>query len=134
MADNAGGGFAEFCKEVCTLADGFEGMALRVESDDGCESVRVTGGGFAPLARARAGLADVAELSAATAEHHPYWEILSRCCQICDVVLDGWDATLGREEADEMRWAVGRLEEACKRIAAGDARGTDCGAGGTPPD
>ncbi len=115
---DGGAGFDDFCKELCSTVDRFGGEALHVETDADTEAVRVTGGAFTPLARARSGLADIAELSSATAEHHPYWEILSRCCQISSVVLDEWNGSLNKEDMDEMRWAIQRLDEACKKIGA----------------
>lgn len=108
--------FDEMCKRVEEVVSEFTETPLRVESDPESHVVRISGRGFTPLARARNGLEDVDELAVMTAEHHPYWNLLYNCCQICRILLDRWESKLTKEEADEIRWSADMLSDMCKKM------------------
>jgi len=113
------GDFAEFYGELNELAARFGRIRLKVEADLDSDTVRILGERSTPLSRARGGLDDVAELYLAAAEHHPYWNLLSQCCQICSAVLDRWDGELTAAELDEIRWSLRELDNACKKLEEG---------------
>lgn len=69
-----------------------------------------------PLLRARAALEELDALALDTAEHHPYWEHLSLCCQIARAVLDGWEGSVAPQEAEHARRSAERLAESCSRL------------------
>lgn len=90
------------------------GLEVRTVRSPG--SVLVVGPGSTPLLRARAALEELDALALETAEHHPYWESLSACCQVARAVLDGWDSGVTSEDAEQARWSASRLAEACSRL------------------
>ncbi len=110
------GDFSKFYKELELLITKFGDVKLKVETDLDSDTVKIFGERLTSLSRAKNGLSDVAELSLATAEHHPYWNLLSQCYQICSAVLDKWDDDLTADEIDEIRWSVLQLDAACKKL------------------
>lgn len=90
------------------------GTEVRIARSHG--SMTVAGPGSTQLSRARAALEELDALALDTAEHHPYWEALSLCCQISRAVLDGWDSEVGRDDAEQARWSASRLAESCSRL------------------
>lgn len=79
-------------------------------------SVQVVPPGSTPLLRARAALEELDALALDTAEHHPYWEHLSLCCQIARAVLDGWETEVSAEDAGHARRSADKLSESCSRL------------------
>lgn len=116
MCDIVMHSFDDVYKEVSEIAARFDEMRLKVEAEPDTDMARIVGPGFTPLARAKSGLADLDELVITTAEHHPYWNILYRCCQICHTLLDRWESELTGEEIDEIKWSAGMLSDICGRM------------------
>ncbi len=58
----------------------------------------------------------MAELSYATAEHHPYWKLLYSCVEISKIVLEKWDNELTKEDLGEIRWIISELENSCSKL------------------
>ncbi len=112
------GDFSAFYRELELLVAKFGDTQLRVEADLDSDTVKIFGARITALSRARNGLSDVAELSLSAAEHHPYWNLLSQCCQICSVALDRWNDELTAEQVDEIKWSIRELDGACKRLEA----------------
>jgi len=110
------GDFSEFYRELNALVAKSGEIQLKVEADLDSDIVKIFGGRFTSLSRARNGLDDMAELSLTAAEHHPYWDLLSQCCQICSSVLGKWDGELTAEDLDEIRWSLRELDNACKKL------------------
>lgn len=87
------------------------GGDFRVRYDPDRQTVCVYGPEVTPLARARTGAEDIAELAQDTSEHHPYWKILYDCSQISAVVLERWNDDLTDGDLEEMKWSVDRLAD-----------------------
>lgn len=90
------------------------GLEVRTVAAPG--SVQVVPPDSTPLLRARAALEELDALALGTAEHHPYWDHLSMCCQVLRALLDGWDQEIAPQDAEHARWAAGRLSESCSRL------------------
>ena len=54
------------------------------------------------LARSQNGLNDIPELAHATAEHHPYWNLLSNCSEIVHTVLNNWKKSLSPDDVADI--------------------------------
>lgn len=110
--------FVEFCDEISTLVKSTGSNAqIKIETDIDSEIIKIVGGRFSQLARAKSGLADLSELPMSTAEHHPYWNLISQCCQICSTVLERWDSELTPKDIEEMQWHVDQLSHTCRKIS-----------------
>ena len=72
--------FDNFYRDLMELVKKYENdLGLKVESDLDYDIVKIFGLKITSLARAQNGLNDVTELTHSTAEHHPYWNLLSNC-------------------------------------------------------
>ena len=116
----------DFHRELSELVQkhGLRGLALKIEENPDSGIIKICDQRITPLARARAGLRDMEELAHATAEHHPYWQVLSGCSDIADPVLERWNDSLSDDDISEIDWALKNLDAALKKIK--DAR--------APPD
>lgn len=110
--------FDEFVNDLLELIKTYEAKnsQLKVERDSEFDIIKVFGNRFSSLARAKNGLADVAELSYTTAEHHPYWNLLYSCVQISQIVLEKWEDKLSKEDLGEIKWIIKELDETCQRL------------------
>jgi hypothetical protein len=107
--------FYKSLQELVTLYSK-KGLMLKTESDIQSNIVRVFGENMSSLDRAKNGLDDVSELAFATAEHHPYWNLLYHACQISKLILEKWNSELTKEELDEINWSVDELKNTCTRL------------------
>ncbi len=112
------GSIEDFYRDLSDLVQryGQRGLALKIEGGTDSGIIKVCDQRITPLARARAGLRDVAELAHATAEHHPYWQALSGCSDIADPILERWNDSLSAEDISEIDWALRNLNAAMDRI------------------
>ena len=112
------GSIEDFYRDLSDLVQryGQRGLALKIEGGADSGIIKVCDQRITPLARARAGLRDVAELAHATAEHHPYWQALSGCSDIADPILERWNDSLSAEDISEIDWALRNLNAAMDRI------------------
>ena len=108
--------FDDFCSALQELVDRFgkRGTHLRIKMDG--DAIRILGEGATALSQARRGAEEIEELASATAEHHPYWNLLYQCAQITEIVLDRWDDEIAGDEADQIRWSISELDGALRRL------------------
>lgn len=110
--------FDDFYKSLKDLVDSYTKKDLMLKMDADLESniVRIFGEDINSLARAKSGLGDVSELAYATAEHHPYWNLLYHASQISKAILDKWNSDLTKEELDEISWSLDELKNTCEKL------------------
>tara|TARA_Y100000310_G_scaffold98749_1_gene96530 strand:- start:113 stop:358 length:246 start_codon:yes stop_codon:yes gene_type:complete len=72
---------------------------------------------FAQLVKEITELVDkMAELSYATAEHHPYWKLLYSCVEISKIVLERWDDEISNEDVSEIQWMISELQNSLNKL------------------
>ena len=91
-------------------------MSIKIENDRENYSVKIFGEKITSLARARNCLNDVAELAYATAEHHPYWNLLYNCSEIASNVLEKWSESLSKDDLSDIEWAIKELNQSLEKI------------------
>lgn len=91
-------------------------IPLKVEKDLETCIVKVFGENVTALARAKNGLNDIAELAYATAEHHPYWNLLYNCSEITNIVLDKWKSELSKKDVTDIEWSLKELKQSLEKI------------------
>ena len=79
---------------------------LKVQKDLDVNIVKIFGENITALARAKNGLIDVTELAYATAEHHPYWNLLYNCSEIANIVLEKWKSELSKKDVNDIEWSI----------------------------
>ncbi len=114
MTDSLG----DFYDDLIDLAKRHErqGLHLKIERDADSGIIKILDQRITPLARAKTGLCDVAELAHATAEHHPYWQVLSGCSDIADAILERWHDSLSPDDLSEIDWALRSISDSLERI------------------
>jgi hypothetical protein len=90
---------------------------LKVEKDLETDIVKIFGENVTALARAKNGLNDMTELAYATAEHHPYWNLLYNCSEIANIVLDKWNTELSKKDASDIEWSIKELTQSLEKLA-----------------
>ena len=110
--------FEDFYNSVLEIAKSYgeQDVLLKIDCEKESDLVKISGPRASPLARARNGLGDALELSYAVAEHHPYWNLLYRCSEISQTVLEKWTDNLTREELDEIIWSLEDLKNTCRKL------------------
>jgi pterin-4a-carbinolamine dehydratase len=93
-----------------------EHVPLKIEKDLDNDIIKIFGEKITSLARAKNGLNDVAELAYATAEHHPYWNLLYNSSEITNSVLDKWRDSLTSEDLSDIDWALKKLNQSLEKI------------------
>ena len=68
------------------------------------------------VTRAKLGVEDAAELAYTTAEHHPYWNLLSNCSEIGHTVLDNWKKSLSSDDVADVEWALKEINQTLEKI------------------
>ncbi len=91
--------------------------ALKVEKDLETDIVKIFGENATALARAKNGLNDVTELAYATAEHHPYWNLLYNCSEITNIVLEKWKSELSKKDTSDIEWSIKELKQSLEKIS-----------------
>lgn len=111
--------FDAFYNDLLELVNKHEksNTPLKVEKDLETNIVKVFGENVTALARAKNGLNDVTELAYATAEHHPYWNLLYNCSEITNIVLDKWKSELSKKDASDIEWSLKELKQSLEKIA-----------------
>ncbi len=89
---------------------------LKVQKDLDVDIVKIFGENITALARAKNGLLDVTELAYATAEHHPYWNLLYNCSEITNIVLEKWKSELSKKDAGDIEWSIKELKQSLEKI------------------
>ena len=90
---------------------------LKVEKDLETDIVKIFGENVTALARAKNGLNDVTELAYATAEHHPYWNLLYNCSEIANIVLEKWKSELSKKDASDIEWSIKELKQSLEKLS-----------------
>ncbi len=110
--------FEDFYNDLVTLAEKYErsNVSLKLEKDLDNDIIKIFGEKITALARAKNGLNDVTELSYATAEHHPYWNILYNSSEIANIVLEKWTGKLSKEDVDEIQWEIKEITQILEKI------------------
>jgi len=110
--------FEDFYNDLVTLAEKYEksNVSLKLEKDLDNDIIKIFGEKITALARAKNGLNDVTELSYATAEHHPYWNILYNSSEIANTILEKWTGKLSKEDADEIKWQIKEISQTLEKI------------------
>lgn len=110
--------FSDFYNSLLKLAKSFEekNTLLKIQPDLDANIIRIYGEKTDSLELAKAGLEDVSELAYATAEHHPYWNLIYNASQISKLALEKWNDQLTKEELDEISWCVEELKNSCTKL------------------
>ena len=110
--------FESFYLELIDFAKKYEqqNLPLKIEKDLENNIIKIYGEKITSLARAKHGLNDATELAYATAEHHPYWNLLYNCSEIANIVLEKWRDSLSDNELSEIDWAVKELKQSIQKI------------------
>ena len=90
---------------------------LKVEKDLEVDIVKIFGENVTALTRAKNGLNDVTELAYATAEHHPYWNLLYNCSEIANIVLEKWKSELSKKDTSDIEWSIKELKQSLEKIS-----------------
>ena len=110
--------FENFYQDLLDLTKryGEKNLPLKIEKDLENDIVKIFGEKITSLARAKNGLNDVTELAYATAEHHPYWDLLYNCSEIANSVLDKWRDSLSTEDLSDIDWALKKLNQSLEKV------------------
>lgn len=110
--------FEDFYHDLLDLAKKYEkqNIPLKIEQDLENNIVKIFGEKITSLTRAQNGLHDVTELAYATAEHHPYWNILYNSSEIANSVLDKWKNSLSEDDLSDIDWALKEIEKTLEKI------------------
>ncbi len=110
--------FEDFYNDLVTLAEKYEksNVSIKLEKDLENDIIKIFGEKITALARAKNGLNDVTELSYATAEHHPYWNLLYNSSEIANTVLEKWAGKLSKEDVNEIQWNIKEIVQTLEKI------------------
>ncbi len=110
--------FENFYHDLENLVKKYEtkNTPIKIEKDLENDIVKIFGERITSLSRAKNGLTDISELSYATAEHHPYWNLLYNCSEIINCVLDKWKDSLTTEDFSDIEWALKELNQSLEKI------------------
>ena len=111
-------GFEQFYRDLLELVQKYEldNTPLKIEKDLENDVIKIFGEKITSLERARNGLNDVLELGYATAEHHPYWKLLSSCSEITSTVLEKWAGSITDEDLSDIDWNLKELRQSLVNI------------------
>ena len=110
--------FENFYNDLLELAKKYEknNLPLKIENDLENNIIKIFGEKITSLTRAKNGLNDVSELALATAEHHPFWNLLYNCSEISHTVLDKWTGQFTKDEIDDIQWSIKELIRTLDKI------------------
>lgn len=110
--------FQSFYNELVKLVTRYENnnTPLKVEKDLENDIIKIYGERITSLARAQNGLNDVSELAFATAEHHPFWNILYSCSEISNTILEKWNGDLLKKDVEDIKWATREMIHTIEKI------------------
>ncbi len=110
--------FDAFYNDLLELVNKHEknNTPLKVEKDLETNIVKIFGENITALTRAKNGLNDVTELAYATAEHHPYWNLLYNCSEITNIVLEKWKSELSKKDISDIEWSIKELKQSLEKI------------------
>ena len=110
--------FDAFYNDLLELVNKHEknNTPLKVEKDLETNIVKIFGENITALTRAKNGLNDVTELAYATAEHHPYWNLLYNCSEITNTILERWKSELSKKDISDIEWSIKELKQSLEKI------------------
>lgn len=110
--------FDAFYNDLLELVNKHEknNTPLKVEKDLETNIVKIFGENITALTRAKNGLNDVTELAYATAEHHPYWNLLYNCSEITNTILEKWKSELSKKDISDIEWSIKELKQSLEKI------------------
>ncbi len=110
--------FKNFYNEFLQLVNRHErdSIPLKIEKDLENNIIKIFGENITSLEKAKNGLKDVLELSLATAEHHPFWNLLYNSSEISNIILEKWKSNLSREDVSDIEWAIKELNHTLEKI------------------
>jgi len=110
--------FEDFYNDLEALAEKYEknNVPLKIEKDLDNDIVKIFGEKITALARAKNGLNDTTELAYATAEHHPYWNLLYNSSEITNTILEKWKDKFTTKDIEEIEWAIKEISQTLKKI------------------
>jgi len=110
--------FDAFYNDLLELVNKHEknNTPLKIEKDLDTDIVKIFGENVTALARAKNGLNDVTELAYATAEHHPYWNLLYNCSEITNIILEKWKSELSKKDISDIEWSIKELKQSLEKI------------------
>ena len=110
--------FDAFYNDLLELVNKHEknNTPLKVEKDLETNIVKIFGENITALTRAKNVLNDVTELAYATAEHHPYWNVLYNCSEITNIVLEKWKSELSKKDISDIEWSIKELKQSLEKI------------------
>ena len=110
--------FENFYNDLIDLAKKYElqNTPLKIENDLENDIIKIFGEKITSISRARNGLNDVVELAYATAEHHPYWNLLYNCSEIASSVLEKWKESLSNDDLSDIEWSIKELHQSLEKI------------------
>ena len=110
--------FDAFYNDLLELVNKHEknNTPLKIEKDLETNIVKIFGENITALTRAKNGLNDVTELAYATAEHHPYWNLLYNCSEITNTVLEKWKSELSKKDISDIEWSIKELKQSLEKI------------------
>jgi hypothetical protein len=111
--------FVKIHDAISDLIKSFEqkNVIVKMQSDLDSNTIKIYGETASVLERAKGGLEEVAELAFATAEHHPYWNLLYSGSQILKIVLEKWHDTLSTDEIKEINWYVDEIKNSLSNLS-----------------
>tara|TARA_B100001142_G_scaffold178532_1_gene178133 strand:- start:128 stop:529 length:402 start_codon:yes stop_codon:yes gene_type:complete len=113
--------FENFHHDLNELIKKYESdLGLKIEEDLEHDIIKIFGTKITSLARAQNGLNDVTELAHATAEHHPYWNLLSNCSEIGHTILNNWEKSLSSDDVADIEWALKKINQTLVKIKNND--------------
>ena len=103
--------FENFYNDLLELITRYEKNNIRIKVEKDLENniIKIFGEQITSLARAKNGLNDVSELAFATAEHHPFWNLLYNCSEISTTILEKWNDNLSFKDIGDIEWAIKEL-------------------------
>lgn len=111
--------FSKFHTALLELVKSFErqNIFFKIHSDPDSNIIKIKGEQSDSLSSAKSGIDEVLELAYATAEHHPYWNLLYNGSQILKIILDNWDGQLTGEELKEINWHTEEIKNSIQHIS-----------------
>ena len=110
--------FEDFYNDLIFLADKYEkkSIPLKIEKDLDHDIIKIFGEKITALAKAKNGLNDTTELAYATAEHHPYWNLLYNSSEIANTILEKWNTKINQNDIEEIEWSIKEISQTLKKI------------------
>jgi len=110
--------FENFYSDLLEFTKKYEqqNIPLKIEKDLKNNVIKIFGQKITSLTRAQNGLNDVTELAYATAEHHPYWNLIYNCSEITNSVLEKWQESLSDDDFADIEWAIKELNHTLEKL------------------